>query len=44
MAKIPHQPTSRKRKRIQDDVAAAPLRRPRSVAFKDPFRFTDLPP
>jgi hypothetical protein len=44
MAKISHQPSSRKRKRAQDDaVAAPPLRRSRRVAFRDSFRFNDLP-
>jgi hypothetical protein len=45
MAKTPQQPSSRKRKRTQDDaVAATPLRRSRRVAFRDPFRLADLPP
>lgn len=44
MAKTPHQPSSRKRKRAKDDdLAAAPLRRSRRVAFRDSFRFNDLP-
>jgi hypothetical protein len=44
MAKTPHNPNSRKRKRAQDDAAAAPLlRRSRRVAFRQPFRSSDLP-
>jgi hypothetical protein len=44
MTKTPHHPNSRKRKRAQDDAAAAPLlRRPRRVTFRQPFRFNDLP-
>jgi hypothetical protein len=44
MAKTPHQPSSRKRKRAQDDdVVSMPLRRSRRVAFRDSFRFNDLP-
>jgi hypothetical protein len=45
MAKTPQQTTKRKRKRAHDDaVTAMPLRRSRRVAFRDPFRLTDLPP
>ena len=44
MAKTPHQLISRKRKRAHDDaVATMPLRRSRRVAFRDSFRFNDLP-
>jgi hypothetical protein len=44
MAKTPHQQSTRKRKRAQDDaVAAMPVRRSRRVAFRDSFRFNDLP-
>lgn len=44
MAKTPHQPIPRKRKRAHDDaVATMPLRRSRRVAFRDSFRFNDLP-
>jgi hypothetical protein len=44
MAKTTLQPSSRKRKRNQDDTIAAPLRRSRRVAFRDSFRFNDLAP
>ena len=45
MAKTSHQPSSRKRKRTQDDaVAARPLRRSRRVAYREIFRLNDLPP
>jgi hypothetical protein len=45
MAKTPQQSNSRKRKRAQDDaVAAMPLRRSRRVAYRETFRFNDLPP
>ena len=45
MAKTSHQPSSRKRKRTQDDaVAARPLRRSRRVAYREISRLNDLPP
>jgi hypothetical protein len=43
MAKIPR--PSRSRKRLQHTgITAMPLRRSRRIAFREPFRFNDLPP
>jgi hypothetical protein len=42
MAKIPRQPRSRKRLH-NTGIAAMPLRRSRRIAYKEPFRFSDLP-
>lgn len=45
MANTPRQPSSSKRKRNQDDAAAAmPLRRSRRVAYREIFRLPGLPP
>ena len=43
MAKIPRSPRSRKRLQ-HTGIATTPLRRSRRIAFREPFRFNDLPP
>jgi hypothetical protein len=43
MAKIPRPPRSRKRLH-HSGIPVTPLRRSRRIAFKEPFRFNDLPP
>jgi hypothetical protein len=43
MAKIPRQPSSHKRLH-NTGIAATPLRRSRRIAYREPFRFNDLPP
>ena len=43
MAKIPRSPRSRKRLQ-HTGIATTPLRRSRRIAFREPFRFKDLPP